>query len=300
VITKLNTNLPRFHEEALARSLGIPYEINSIQLSHCTLNYFSAGAGPTLLLLHGANFGWGVWYPNIPALAKKFRVIALDLPGSGRSQRVDYASLQGEDLFATTEEFVSRMGLTNFAVIGCSIGGWLALKLALKHKNNVRAVVLENAVGFSDYMNMFDKILASYSLASVLARFFLRPHRNNRRIELFLRNIFADKKLPLRPEFLEYFYETMATSHNLLFISRLTAITKTLLLQKQLGEISQPVCVIWGASDSIMPITRNQPYFTLLPNMKALIYENTGHIPSLESPNRFNSDIIEFLETKLN
>ena len=293
--TKPLSALPRIHEEALAQTLGIPYQILTVKLAQCSLNYFVAGDGPTVLLLHGANFGWGVWHPNIVELSKHFKIIALDLPGAGRSQRIDYSNLEAEELLAVVEEFVTKLNINDFSVVGCSIGGWIGLKLALQLGQRVRAVVTENGVGFADYMSTADKVLANRTFASLLVRFILRPVRNNIRIELFLRGIFANKQMPLCNEFLEYFYETMASSHNLLFISRLSAISKTLVLQKSLPQLMQPVCVIWGASDHIMPLQKNQPYFNLIPNVQVIIYEKTGHIPSLESPDRFNADIIKFI-----
>jgi len=72
-------------EQTLANSLGIELAIKQIPIGAHKINYLVAGKGEPLLLIHGANFGWGVWYPNIPELAKHFTVYAIDLPGAGHS-----------------------------------------------------------------------------------------------------------------------------------------------------------------------------------------------------------------------
>src|SRR3989344_1127805 len=109
-------------EEALAQTLGIPYTIAQDTIGPYSINYFKAGQGRPLLLIHGANIGWGQWYRNIPELAKRSEVWALDLPGAGRSSRVDYSKLDPQkDLVEVVEKFVRVHNLRDFHIIGASI-----------------------------------------------------------------------------------------------------------------------------------------------------------------------------------
>ena len=74
-------------EKKLADSIDASIEIKQMDIGKHRINYAVAGQGPALLMIHGANFGWGMWYPNIPALAKHFTLYMIDLPGAGRSSR---------------------------------------------------------------------------------------------------------------------------------------------------------------------------------------------------------------------
>lgn len=283
----------------MADSIGVPIEIKETVIGAHTIRYVVAGKGEPLLLLHGANFGWGVWYPNIAEFAKYFTVYALDLPGAGRSSRVDYRTLDPEkDLWGVVERFVQERQFKKFSAIGCSVGGWLAMRLALRYPDRIQSLILENTVGFANYFNFSDKVIGFYPFAWLLTKTVLRPIRSNKRIEGFLRGIFYDKSLKLPPEFLEYFYETMATSHNLLFISRLAALNKKFVLKDKLPTIAAPVMIVWGVEDRIMPLAKNQENFSLLPKQKQVLVAGAGHVPSLEKPEQFNFEVLQFLNKK--
>lgn len=276
--------------------MGIDAKISQIQIGEHTINYLEAGAGEPLLLIHGANFGWGQWYKNIPALAKKFRVIAIDLPGAGRSSRIDYARLDPEkDFYEVVRGFIERLRLDNLQIVGVSMGGWVTLQIALKSHFHLKRIVVVNSVGFVDYMSASDLVIGLYPLASFIASTILRPKRNNKNIERFLRNIFFDKQLNLASEFINYFYETMSTSHNLLFISRLTALHKELSLESRLSLISIPTLIVWGSNDKIIPYKKNKENVSLIPAAKVCLIDNCGHIPPLEKEVEFNECLSEFL-----
>lgn len=295
---KDSTPLVRNAEVALLQTLGIPATIKQVMIYDHEINYLVAGEGPTLLLIHGANFGWGVWYPNIPELAKTHRVIAIDLPGAGRSTRVDYRTLEPLHMLSVLEQFVVDLALTSFAVVGCSLGAWLAVKLALNMPKRVTHLIIENASGFTPRIRSSDKMIALYPFAHFITRTMLRPDRHNPRIESFLRGIFADRDLKLSNEFIDYFYETMRTSHNLLFISRLNALAQSFYLDKMIEAIMQPTLVVWGREDQIMSLAWNEENLRRIPNSTIIVYDGIGHIPSLESPSRFNSDVLAFLKER--
>src|SRR3989344_8879229 len=106
-------------EKALADRLGIPYKIKKIKIGKYLINYFEAGppageagAGKPLVLIHGGNIGWGQWYPNIPELSKHFKIYAIDMPGAGRSSKLDYAKLSFEkDYFEILSKFLQKLNL---------------------------------------------------------------------------------------------------------------------------------------------------------------------------------------------
>src|SRR3989344_4455277 len=130
-------------ERKLADSLGIPYEIKQVDINGHRINYLVAGNGHPVLLIHGGNIGWGQWYPNIPELSKHFKVYAIDLPGAGRSSLVNYRTLRADkDFFDVVKVFIDTEIFTKTHVIGSSIGGWVALKLAVQHNEKVDKIVV--------------------------------------------------------------------------------------------------------------------------------------------------------------
>lgn len=284
-------------EQNLMKAIGIPISIQQMPINGHTINYCVAGKGPPLLLIHGANFGWGVWYPNISELSKRFTVYGIDLPGAGRSSRIDYKKMDPQrDLADIVSKFIENLNLYNLQIIGCSIGGWLALKMALLYPTRIKALIIESGVGFADYMGLKEKVLGFYPLAQLIAKTILNPKLGSKNIERFLRSIFYNQQLNLKKEFVDYFFETMKTSHNLLFISQLTALSKYFLLENQLPHIQCPVLIVWGSEDTIIPLRKNYKNFRLLENVSVEIIREVGHIPSLEKPYEFNALVLSFLK----
>lgn len=283
-------------EEKLAQSIGVPVKIAQMDIGSHRVNYAVAGEGPPLLLIHGANFGWGVWYPNIPALAKHFTVYAIDLPGAGQSSRVDYKHLIPEkDFLEPVKEFVRIKDLTSFSVLGHSIGGWVALRLALENGDRIEKVILSDSVGFSRESGVIERVFMSQPMVGLLIKTILRPDRRNKGLEKFLRGGFSNPNVNLSPEFLDYFYENMARSHGLPLISRLISLAGVLAFGDEVKSFHGKSLIIWGDKDKILPLKKSLPYFRMLPGAKEVIIKNAGHVPSMERKDAFNDIVLNFI-----
>ncbi|MQA93253.1 MAG: alpha/beta fold hydrolase [Streptosporangiales bacterium] len=105
------------------------------------------GAGPPVVLLHGIGSGWQSWEPVLPALAERFDVIALDLPGFGASPPLPEGRRYGVFALAdAAEEFWTGLGVERPYVVGHSMGGLVALELS--RRGTVRAASAVSPAGF--------------------------------------------------------------------------------------------------------------------------------------------------------
>jgi len=296
-----NIRMKKDTENNLMNSIGVSLQKGSIKIGPYDVNYVTAGKGKPLLLLHGGNIGWGQWYPNIAPFSKYFRVYALDLPGAGRSTKIDFSKLDLEkDFVITVEKFIQAKNLQKPNILGSSIGGWIALKLAFRRNNDLNKIILVDCIGFTDHMRLADRIMGITPIARLLTKTVFKPTPQNKNIEIFLRDVFYNKNLDIRREFIDYFYETMGTSHNLLLISRLSSfwgVRKEFELRNKLPKIKKEVMIIWGAKDKLMPPDKCYDNFQLIPNAQIEILEGVGHIPSLEKSEKFNELVINFLKT---
>jgi pimeloyl-ACP methyl ester carboxylesterase len=128
-----------------------------------------------------------------------------------------------------------------------------------------------------------------------------RARRSNKQLEAFMRDVFYDKKQPIAPEFIDYFYELSAVSHMALFIGRLahwSGMRRELYLQSDLPKIKQPVLIIWGKADPLMPYKSAQKNFHLIPGAKVIMLDNAGHMPPIETSQVVNDAIISFLKSE--
>ncbi|MBM3945980.1 MAG: alpha/beta fold hydrolase, partial [SAR202 cluster bacterium] len=109
-------------------------------------HYLTVGQGPAVILLHGVGSSVVAWRDNLLPLAEHFRLIAIDLPGHGDSEKpdMDY-SLATASRFMTG--LLDTLGLERAHVIGESLGGMIALRFALDHPERVGKLVTVGTAG---------------------------------------------------------------------------------------------------------------------------------------------------------
>jgi pimeloyl-ACP methyl ester carboxylesterase len=105
------------------------------------LYYEVAGEGQPVVLLHPGFADSRIWDPQRPSYTKRFRVVRCDLPGFGRSPIRSLPVRYAREVAA----LLDRLEIWRVALVGCSLGGRVALELALAHPDLVRALVLVGA-----------------------------------------------------------------------------------------------------------------------------------------------------------
>lgn len=110
----------------------------------------SGGEGPPLVFVHGLSSYMGFWEYQIPAFTEKNRVLALDLPGYGASGRPD-APFTPPWYAALLVDWLDAMGIQEATFVGHSMGGQIALTLAIDHPERVNALVLSAPAGFERF-----------------------------------------------------------------------------------------------------------------------------------------------------
>lgn len=288
-------------EEKLLHLIPAEIHAHDIILGGRRIHYITAGTGKPLLLLHGINIGWGQWYPNIAEFAAMFKVYALDLPGSGGSEKIVFENADLKTTFVdTVADFIALQKMDNPFVAGHSLGGWIALELALWKPPRIAKMVLIDSLGLSRSMPFQYHLLSFASIARFLARTVMRPTREN--IGKFLKSAVAEKR-SVSNDFIEYVYEGILhekVTHPFLLIHRLAKIIKTtneLFLVEQLPHITIPTLLIHGEKDSLIPLRDVVSASALIPGARLEIFPSSGHVPSLEEADRFNKLVIRFFSS---
>jgi 3-oxoadipate enol-lactonase len=137
--------------------------MTSVQSNGVRLSVVREGSGPTVVLLHGYLFGARWWRPQIDALSDRFDVVAVDLRGQGGSEAPDSGYdhwTQAEDIHGVIQE----LGLAPAHLVGLSMGGFIAMRLALAHPEDVRSLVLLDTSAAPEVPEARERDEAMYSV----------------------------------------------------------------------------------------------------------------------------------------
>lgn len=264
------------------------------------VNVIELGEGPPLLFVHGLGGCWQNWLENLPELARDHRVIALDLPGFGASE------MPAEDVslsaYARTLDGVcAALGVNAAAVVGNSMGGFAAAELAIAYPPRVERLVLVSAAGLQIAELHLDRVLAGLAktrldlVAGFYGRWVASHAETVARRTRLRRLMFAG--IARHPEAVPWplVAEQARGFGRPAFMPALRAMTNYP-LRHRLPEIACPTLVVWGANDRLVPVRDADAFARMIPDARKLVYPDTGHVPMLERPARFNSDLRAFLE----
>ena len=251
------------------------------------LRVTETGRGPALLLVHGLSASHGNWEYTMPAFADRWRVIAVDLPGHGESDKPDAPYTL--DFHAGILRSLGRaLDVDEAVVVGNSLGGQIALELALTYPDFVRGLVLvAPAGGFGTAVRPLGWVLEPLAAPGLLRR--LMPFT--------LRRSFFE---PSGPGFLarERALTQRLTGDD--FPAYARAVTRSLAGAlradpHRLEDLVQPLLVIWGRDDRMVPLAQSRRFVDRVPHARLEVFDRCGHVPMLECPAEFNRTLAEFL-----
>lgn len=251
------------------------------------LHYFEAspgnsGGGTPLVLVHGLGARGEDWAAMIPALAKQgFHVYAPDLLGYGRSPRpdVDYSISLEEQ---TVAQFMQAMHLPRADVGGWSMGGWIAMKLALDHPEMVDRLVIYDSAGIYFPATFEPDLFTPNDVAGVKKLYgMLSPKPYN------LPNFAAEaavRKLQANAWVLRRSMTAMTSGRDL--------------LDFRLYKMSQPMLIIWGAEDELIPLPVGETIHKSVPQSVLDIVAGCGHLAPAECAKPVIEGTVDFLRAE--
>lgn len=261
--------------------------------------YLEAGAGSPLLLMHGYEQSATSWQWVIPSLARTHRVLALSLPGHGDSAPAVGGYAPGRDLAPFVAGFLDTLGVGPLDVVGNSVGGAVALRLALAEPRRVRTLTLVGSAGLGRDVNPL-LALAALPVLGELAILLTRvPGGDLLRTTMSAAMLFAQPwRMPA-----EFITEQHALARRAGQLEASTAMARALfdvtgqreVLLDQLHTLTMPTLVVWGACDYVLPAYQAQAAVDRLPRGRLALFPDCGHLPHVECPDRFAAVLSEFL-----
>jgi pimeloyl-ACP methyl ester carboxylesterase len=279
--------------------LDVPWDRHQYrtQIDGRDANHVDVGEGPTLVFVHGLGASWQSWLENIPEFARDHRVVAMDLPGFGCSDLPD-GDISIEYYANWVFRLLDELGIEAGAVVGNSMGGFIAAEMAIRRPERVqRLAVVSAAVFWQAYRRaqplvqlarMSDAIVAR-ALTRVTDDVATRPRLRAWALATagFRYPHLIDKELA---------HEMVRSARRTDgFLPALEAMAD-FPLEEELPKISCPALIVWGAHDTLVPVKDAKRMEDLIPDSRRVVFERTGHVAMLERPDRFNRLLREFLD----
>ena len=248
-------------------------EVDGIKVRHARRG---DGSGVPVLFLHGFGGDLDNWLFNLDAVAESAPVIALDLPGHGQSTpRLPGTSLA--ELAAFVARFMDAVGVPRAHLVGHSMGGAIASRLALDQPQRVASLTLVNSAGLGSAVNLgyIDGFVSAESrreLKPVVEQLFANPDLVTRQL---LDDLLKYKRLDGVTELLR----ELAAG---LFAGGRQAEQPGL----ELEGTGIPTLVVWGRDDRIVPASHagNAP-----PGARVEVFEGAGHMVMMEKASDVNA-----------
>jgi pimeloyl-ACP methyl ester carboxylesterase len=263
--------------------------------------YRCAGEGPAIVLVHGITSTSATWERVMPYLATQFTVIAPDLIGHGRSAkpRGDYSL----GAYASgVRDLMVALGQESATFVGHSLGGGIVMQLAYQFPERCERLVLVDSGGLGKEVNLLLRaatlplsevvlpLLASTrlldagrSLGRFLGRFGL--HAGTDIAELARGHASLED-----PGARAAFVHTLRTIVDPM--GQRVSATDRLYLAENI-----PFLLVWGARDPIIPVEHGLAAHELVPSSRLELFEEAGHFPHLDEPQRFLDVLLEFIES---
>ncbi len=245
------------------------------------IHYYEGGSGAPVVLVHGLGSRAEDWANLMQQLKRAgFHVYAIDLLGYGRSARPADASYSIPEEAQYVEEFLAQHGLQKVNLVGWSMGGWVAMRVALDQPARIARLVLCDSAGirFVPSFTMFDfepttipavqrlyRMLMPQpaSLPDFLARDMVRKFKElNWVVDRSARSMFRGDDL----------------------------------LDGKLSDLQMPTLILWGKQDHLIPLATGVSMHQQIPQSVLEIYDGCGHLAPGQCAARIGPRLIDFLK----
>lgn len=261
-----------------------------LDIDGARIHYVEAGAGEPVVLVHGLGASTFSFRYTIPELAQRYRVVALDLKGFGFSERP-----QDGDYSLTAQArlvlgMMDRLAIERAAVIGHSMGGAVAMRLALLAPERVSRLVLVDAATDRELHRGARLGLVLRPFIPVFAHF-LYQRRWFRRFSM--RTVVHDPA-HLTPEVLEGYFRPARMRGTVRAFTALSS-DRRRDAPIEYERIAPPTLILWGEHDRLLPPRNGEELARRIPNARLVMVRTAGHLPLEEQPEETNRALLDFL-----
>jgi 3-oxoadipate enol-lactonase len=256
----------------------------TLRVSDAELHYQDRGQGEPVVLLHGLGSSTEDWEPQLAALAPHYRVIAIDMRGSGRSRDLEHPGgpFSIATFAADVAEVIDQLAAAPAHIVGLSMGGMVAFQLALDHARAVRTLTIINSGPA-----LVPKTWQEHAM--IASRIALASTWGPRGMARLL----APKLFPDNEQARATFCERMAKNDRRAYAATQRAAVG-FNVQSRIGAIRVPTLIVASDHD-YTPVARKQAYAKLMPDARVVVVPDSRHALPIEEPRKLQPILDAFL-----
>lgn len=259
------------------------------------IHYQEAGdeSAPPIILIHGfisSNMVWSQIF--LPLAAKGFRVISLDLPGYGYSEKPRDGAYTIDSQAHAVVGLMDRLGIDKATIVGASYGGAIAAVMALDYPERVERLILVGAVSNDEpKKKLLMRILQVPVVGDIATPLYLGSRWTLRkRMEDMYRRIGK----PVNERVLRARHHLLATANMQRAMIRTVRRWHANRIQREASLIRCPTLLVWGDEDNHIPISEAFALRDAIPNARLVVFRHCGHLPPTEYPEKFVEVVRQF------
>ena len=258
-----------------------------IDIDGYKVHYVEAGTGPAILMLHGFGGTTASYRKLVPLLSNDHRCVAVDLKGFGYSERDATTGLSHTDQVEMLTKLLEQLGIERASVIGHSMGGAIAQRLAASHPDRVDALILAASMPADRRMGR-----GAVRGAGLLRPFL--PLLEGIAARALLRGSFHDESL-MRQDLIEMYLRPAHIRGSRAGLAKMIRDGALRDEPVDMSRLSMPVLILAAAHDRISPLSMAQRLREVLPHARLVVIERAAHLLLEERPDECASAIREFL-----
>ena len=265
-----------------------------------------SSALPALVLLHGANGSLFNFDRLSPLLKDDFRILTIDLPAFGLTGAVPSSDYSIKSSFRVIDSVLEHLNIESLILGGNSMGGGISWRYAIENPKRVKGLVLLSSSGIPS--ERANRESSSRSADTPLVWKLIRSPLATNILSFYTPKFFATQGLKASvydsnmatTEWANQFHElTLLEGSRTAILSRMSSGYVRNQKPELLKGLEIPALLIHGKEDNIIPVSSSESLVNFFQDGKLIIYDDVGHLPMYEAPERTAKDIIEFFYKRL-
>lgn len=244
---------------------------------------------PPILLIHGLVASAYTFHRMMPFLEKHFSVIAIDLPGFGRSEKSIKFINSYENFADLIDKCINYFNLKEVYLAGHSMGGQISLYTARRFPEKIKKLILLNASGYLRPSSPWIKLL---TYVPFFYRFVRRQIRKQG-VRDTLEHVLSDHSV-INEEMVKEYGRPLNEKNFYKSLLRLIRYREGDLTSEQVQQITTPALLIYAVEDRVISIKIAEKFKKDLPHARLITYPNTGHLFTDEIPEELAAQILKF------